>query len=59
MKTSNKETTFDTIEAGKLFILPQVGICRKVNNMTATERGGKVRVVYPNDSVEVFTHKKS
>jgi len=54
----NKQTTFDSIETGKLFFLAGVGPCRKTGNMTAEDKKKNERVVYPKDAVSPMNHKK-
>ena len=56
MKTN--DTTFDTIETGKLFFLPGTGVCRKTSNMTADDKRKQERVVYPKDTVSPMNHGK-
>ena len=54
----NKETTFQNITEGKLFILPDIGVCRKTGNVTATDKDKRERVVYPNETVGILNHNK-
>jgi len=59
MKTNDKTNiTFDTIGVGKLFFLPNCGVCRKTGAMTAEDKRKQERVVYPNDVVSELRHAK-
>ena len=51
------EITIDTIQLNQLFRLPGYGVLRKTGSMIGTDRSGKVRVVYPTDTVLEFQHK--
>lgn len=50
--------TFNDIKVGSLFILPGVGVCRKTHPCQATEKEGRVRVVYPCDEVAELPKRK-